>query len=567
MEYMTIDGILVPIEGEKNVLEVIRKAGVEMPTFCYYSDLSVYGACRMCVVETKTGNGRGGIEASCSTPPEPGMAVKTNTERLRRYRRMILELLLSNHCRDCTSCPKDQKCRLQDLAFRFRVKTGRFPNTAEESLIDGSSFCITRDSHKCILCGDCVRVCNEIQGVGAIEFSGRGSNMRVGAPFDAPIAESSCVGCGQCSAVCPTGALTVRDDTEAVWKALDEKAARTSVQVAPAVRTAIAREFGMREDSNAIGRIFAALRRLGFDQVYDTATAADLTVVEEGTELLNRLTDEEEHDLPLFSSCCPAWVQFAEKEYPELLGGLSSCKSPMQMFASVIRETERQNDDGGAGMYVHVAVMPCTAKKFEAARPEFRTEGRPDVDYVITTGELIQMIHEAGIVFDELVPETPDRPFGEISGGGVLFGVSGGVTEAVLRYIAADKSPEAFTRIAYAGARGKDGIKEFCVTAAKREVRIAVVSGLQNAREIIRRVKAGERFDFVEVMSCRGGCVCGAGQPFAGNAEKSGRGKTLYARSRLAPFPSSEQNPSVRALYDHGVLKGRAHELLHVQYK
>jgi NADH-quinone oxidoreductase subunit G len=581
MEYMTIDGILVPIEGEKNVLEVIRKAGVEMPTFCYYSELSVYGACRMCVVET----GRGTFEASCSTPPEPGMVVKTNTERLRKYRRIILELLLSNHCRDCTSCPKDQKCRLQDLAFRFKVKTGRFPNTAAESLIDDSSFCITRDSHKCILCGDCVRVCNEIQGVGAIEFSGRGSNLRVGAPFDAPIAESACVGCGQCSAVCPTGALTVRDDTKAVWEAIDDKTVRTSVQVAPAVRAAIAKEFGMREDSNAIGRIFAALRRLGFDQVYDTATGADLTVIEEGAELVKRLLNGggnaggnhaetgKKRALPLFSSCCPAWVQFAEKEYPELLDSLSSCKSPMQMFASVIREMESQNDtdnDDGSGArrrHVHVAVMPCTAKKFEAARPEFKTEGKPDVDYVITTGELIQMIHEAGIVFHELIPETPDHPLDGISSGGVIFGVSGGVTEAVLRHIADDKSPEAFTRIAYSGVRGKDGIREFRVTVAEREVRIAVVSGLQNAREIIRRVTSGEHFDFVEVMSCRGGCVCGAGQPFAGSAVKEGRGKTLYARSKRTPFPSSEQNPSVRALYDHGVLKDRAHELLHVRYR
>ncbi|MDR1468693.1 MAG: [FeFe] hydrogenase, group A [Spirochaetaceae bacterium] len=582
MDYMTIDGVVVPIEGEKNVLEVIRKAGIEMPTFCYYSDLSVYGACRMCVVET--GVGRVAIEASCSTPPVAGMVVRTNTGRLRRYRTLILELLLSSHCRDCTSCPKDRKCRLQDLASRFKVRTGRFENTAAESLIDDSSFCITRDAHKCILCGDCVRVCNEIQGVGAIEFTGRGSNMRVSAPFDMPIAESACVGCGQCSAVCPTGALTVRDDTAAVWRALDDAAALVSVQVAPAVRAAIAKEFGMHEDSNAIGRIFAALRRLGFDRVYDTATGADLTVIEEGAELVRRLQDGKAHEWPLFSSCCPAWVQFVEKEYPALLGDLSSCKSPMQMFASVIRETEKavvatgEADgarggaaDGGAARgyarHVHVAVMPCTAKKFEAARAEFKAEGEPAVDYVITTGELIQMIREAGIVFDALVPELADRPFGEASGGGVIFGVSGGVTEAALRSIAEDKSPQALMRIAYTGVRGMEGIKEAQVTVGDRVVRIAVVSGLQNVREIIRRIKAGERYDFVEVMSCRGGCVSGGGQPFAASADKEGRSRNLYARDKRAPFPSSERNPVVRELYERGVLKGRAHELLHVDYR
>ncbi|MDR0409067.1 MAG: [FeFe] hydrogenase, group A [Spirochaetaceae bacterium] len=561
MDYMMIDGIPVPIEGEKNVLELIRKAGIEMPTFCYYSELSVYGACRMCVVET----GHDNFRASCSIPPKAGMAIKTNTRRLRKYRALILELLLSNHCRDCTSCPKNKKCRLQDLSLRFKVKTGRFPNTAAENRVDNSSLCITRNANKCILCGDCVRVCDEIQGVGAIDFAGRGSGRHVGASFDIPIAESACVGCGQCAAVCPTAAITVRDDTEAVWRALDDDAVWTSVQVAPALRAAVVKEFGMHEDSNTIGRIFAALRRLGFNRVYDTATGADLTVIEEGTELLARLDDGKEHRFPLFSSCCPAWVQFAEKEYPELLGDVSSCKSPMQMFASVIRETENPVGSGGIDRHFHVAVMPCTAKKFEAARTEFASGGQPAVDCVISTEELIQMIREAGIVFNELIPEMPDGPFGEASGGGIIFGVSGGVTEAVLRYITEDKSPASFMQIAYTGARGSGGIKEASAAAAGRKLRIAVVSGLQNAREIIRRVKSGEHFDFVEVMGCRGGCVNGSGQPFAEKADKDKRTQNLYTRDKLAPFPSSERNPSVRVLYESGILKERARELLHVR--
>jgi NADH-quinone oxidoreductase subunit G len=398
--------------------------------------------------------------------------------------------------------------------------------------------------------------------VGAIEFIGRGSKMTVGVPFGAPIAESGCVGCGQCAAVCPTGAITIRDDTKAVWQAIDDPNVWTSVQVAPAVRTVIAQEFGMHESANAIGRIFAALRRMGFDRVYDTATGADLTVIEEGTELLKRLGDGTEHKTPLFSSCCPAWVQFAENEYPELLIDISTCKSPMQMFASVIKKTEERNGK----KHTHVAVMPCTAKKFEASRKEFKTNGTPYVDFVITTEELIQMIRESGIVFDELLPEHADAPFTEASGGAVIFGVTGGVTEAVLRYISKDKSATEFMRIAYTGVRGLEGVKEALVKVEDRDVRIAVVSGLQNARDLIKRIKSGEHFDFVEVMSCRKGCIAGGGQPFAANEEKEQRGKNLYDRDKLAAFRSSDTNPVTQVLYNNGVLKESAHELLHVHY-
>lgn len=555
-KYMTIDGIPVEIEGEKNILEVIRKAGISLPTFCYYSELSIYGACRMCMVE----NERGGMEAACSTPPRAGMDIRTNTERLRKYRKMILELLLADHCRDCTTCRNNGKCKLQELAMRFKIEGVRFPNGADKPRRDESSLSITRDQNKCILCGDCVRMCNEIQHVGAIDFAHRGSKMTISTVFDIPIAESVCVGCGQCAAVCPTGAIVVKDDTAALWKAIDDAETRVSVQIAPAVRVAVGGELGIGCDENAMGKIVAALRRMGFNEVFDTSTGADLTVLEESAEFIERLSNPEAK-FPLFTSCCPAWVAYCEKNAPELLGNLSTCRSPMQMFASVIKENHRHSPR----KHIHVAVMPCTAKKSEAARAEFRTEAGPDVDFVITTQELIQMIRESGLVFAELEPEAVDMPFGTMSGAGVIFGVTGGVTEAVLRRITSDKSPAALQSIAFRGIRGSEGIKEASVKYGDRELRIAVVSGLGNAHEIIERIRAGERWDFIEVMACPGGCVCGAGQPFAPRGERSLRGKGLYAADKMSSIKRSEENPLMMSLYS-GLLKGRVHELLHVDY-
>lgn len=554
-EYMLIDGNPVEINGEKNLLEVIRKAGIELPTFCYHSELSVYGACRMCMVE----NSHGGMEAACSTVPKAGMEIYTNTERLHKHRKMILELLLANHCRDCTTCQKNGKCRLQELASLFGLESIRFKNLKPEPELDTSSLSIIRDAHKCILCGDCVRMCNEIQNVGAIDFVNRGSKMVIGPAFNEPIANSPCVGCGQCAAVCPTGAIVIRKDTGRVWPELNDKNTKVVAQVAPAVRVAMAKEFGLPENENSMGRITAALRRLGFDEVYDTATGADLTVLEESNEFLQRI--EAGENLPLITSCCPAWIQYCEKNHPELMKNISTCKSPMQMFSSVIK-AEYANS---SRRVVCVAIMPCTAKKFECAREEFMHDGVPETDYVITTQELIQMIHKAGIVFDELEPEAVDSEFSTSTGAGVIFGVTGGVTEAVLRRLSTDKSKKALLSIAFNDVRGMKGVKETTIPYGDKEVRIAIVSGLKNAESVIQALKNGEHFDFIEVMACPGGCVAGGGQPFGTNATKEVRGKALYSADKMLSIKRSEENPLMLSLYD-GVLKGRVHELLHVHY-
>lgn len=553
-QYMKINGIPVEIEGEKNLLELIRKVGIEMPTFCYYSELSVYGACRMCMVE----NSRGGFEAACSTVPRAGMEIYTNTERLRKHRKTILELLLSNHCRDCTTCEKNENCKLQELAKRFGVQNLRFKNSKPLPDIDDSSLCIVRDANKCILCGDCVRMCNEVQNVGAIDFAHRGSKMIIATAFDKPIAQSPCVGCGQCAAVCPTGAIVVRNDTNKVWKALADKNSKIIAQIAPAVRVAIAKSFNMEEDVNSMGRIVAALHKLGFTEVYDTATGADLTVLEESNEFIEKL---EAGELPLFTSCCPGWIQYCEKKHPELMKHVSTCKSPMQMFSSLIKA----QCSSPSRKIVNVAIMPCTAKKYEAAREEFKVNGVPTTDYVITTQELIRMINEAGIVFSELEPEAVDPAFSTSSGAGVIFGVTGGVTEAVLRRLSSDKTSSTLQTIAFTEVRGMQGVKKASIMYGDREVKVAMVSGLANAEKIIEAMKNGEHYDFVEVMACPGGCVAGAGQPVSNRETKEKRGKALYSTDKMRSIKYSEENPVMMQLYS-GILKGRVHELLHVHY-
>lgn len=558
---MIIDGVPVAIENEKNLVELCRKAGVKLPTFCYHADLSAYGACRMCMVEDE----RGRLMAACSTRPKEGMNIKTNTLRLRSYRRVILELLLANHCRDCTTCGNSGKCKLQALAVRFDITDVRFPNTRnEKQQKDNSSLSIVRDPSKCILCGDCVRECNEIQNVGAIDFAFRGSDAVISTAFGKPMAESLCVGCGQCAAVCPTGAIIINDSTTPVWNAVDDKETFVTCEIAPSVRVAIGKDLGIGDGINAMGRIVAALHRMGFDEVYDTTTGADLTVIEESEEFVERLTSGEK--LPLFTSCCPAWVQFVEKKYPELLSNVSTCRSPMSMFGAVIKEHFKGNLPEGKTKHFHVAFMPCTAKKFEAQRPEFKTEEYQATDNVLTTQELIRMIKESGIVFDELEPESVDMPFGTMSGAGVIFGVTGGVTEAVLRKIANDNSRTTLAALSYIGVRGLEGVKEAYLPYGDKEVHIAVVSGLANASRLIEQIKSGEKsFDIVEVMACPGGCISGAGQPYIPFSEKEIRGKGLYTADSVSTIKRSQDNPLVKDLYED-LIKGREHELLHVDY-
>lgn len=561
-KYMIIDGERVAFTDEKNVLAVIRKAGIILPTFCYYSDLSIYGACRMCVVEDE----RGGILASCSTPPKNGMEIRTNTPQLYYHRKRILELLLAAHCRDCTTCEKNGKCKLQELANRFGIPGVRFENTNPIRAIDTSSKAIVRNPNKCILCGDCVRVCSEIQHVGAIDFAHRGAKMEISTAFGKDIADTNCVNCGQCAAVCPTGAITIKNDTHDVWAAIHNPDKRVVIQIAPAVRVAIGEAYGYEPGENTSGKLVASLRKLGVDAIFDTSVGADLTIMEETEELVKAL-GETDRKYPLFTSCCPGWIRFAETQYPHLLSCISTSKSPMEMFGAVIKEYYKELDKKEEKETVSVAIMPCTAKKYEASREEFKRNGIPDVDYVLTSEEVIGMLKEIGIRFDRLEPEAYDMPFSIYSGAGVIFGATGGVTEAAIRKVAADKSPKALKEIEFIGARGMEGVKVCELDLDGRQVRVAVVSGLGNADKLIQKIESGEeQFDFVEVMACPGGCVAGAGQPFARSTEKRMRAEGLYKNDKALQIKRSEDNPLVNSLYAD-ILKNREHELLHVEYK
>lgn len=557
---MYIDGQRVSFDGEKNVLAVIRKAGIDMPTFCYYSELSVYGACRMCVVEDEHGK----IDASCSMEPRDGMKIRTNTTKLLKHRRMILELMLSSHCRDCTTCEKSGNCRLQELALRFGVRRVRFHDTRPKYEVDDSSPAIVRDPNKCILCGDCIRVCEEMQGMGILNFAHRGSELQVMPAFNHKLSETNCVSCGQCAAACPTGAITISNQIGGAWRALHDPKKRVVFQIAPAVRVAVGEAFGLPSSVNAIDKLVAALKMMGADEVFDTTFGADLTVMEESAEFLQRLKNG--GPFPMFTSCCPAWVKYVEEKRPHFLKNLSTCKSPMEMFAAVLRDQSREKDAADGRETFHIAIMPCTAKKMEAARPEFTHDGRQDVDLVLTTMEIINMIKESGIRFAELEGEAPELPMGMGTGAATIFGTTGGVAEAVVRRVVEDKSKNTLQAIQYSGLRGTDSVRAISIPVGDRALRIAVVHGLVHAKKLLDDIEAGnEYFDLVEVMTCKNGCVGGAGQPYGLSPLKQKRSEGLYEADRNALIKSSESNPYVNEMYANG-LKERSHELLHVEY-
>jgi NADH-quinone oxidoreductase subunit G len=559
---LEINGRRVPIAGERNVLEVIRKANVDLPTFCYHSQLSSYGACRLCLVDVE---GKG-IVSSCSLKPEPGAKIRTHTPELREMRRMTLELLLANHEMNCPTCPKSADCQLQALARKLGVSTIRFKRTQVNKPVDASSPFLLRDPNKCVLCGDCVRMCKEVQGIGAIDFAFRGASVSVVPAFGKSLDQVECVGCGQCASVCPTAALTVRSDVSKVFAALADKTATVVAQIAPAVRVALGEAFGLAAGTLSTGQIVAALKALGFARVYDTAYSADLTVLEETHEFLGRKTKNDR--LPHLTSCCPAWVRFVEQYYPKWIRHLSSCKSPQQMLGSVIKA--EGSPDGKR--VVAVSVMPCTAKKGEAGLEKFRQGDNPDVDFVLTTQELVRMIDEAGLQFETLEPESLDSPFGLKTGAGLLFGASGGVSEAVLRQAAEELGAARDGLAAYQAVRGDDGLREVSIQIGGKPLRLAVVSGLSNAKELLAKIEAGsETYDLIEVMACPGGCVNGAGNPPHRSATTvEARTKGLHHADKMLDLHRSSENHEVTTYYERvlGEVGGtKAHALLHTSYQ
>lgn len=571
MVTLKIDGRTVQAEPNATVLEACMAQGIKIPTLCNLKDINNIGACRMCLVEdAKTGK----LQASCVLPVSEGLEIKTSTPKVLEARRAVLELILSDHDRSCLTCKRNQSCELQSLANEMGIENIEFPGERIVKTIDELSPSIVRDNNKCILCRRCVAACAKTQGVYAIGMQNRGFKTQIGSEFGKSLNDVACINCGQCIAACPTGALAEKDATKEVWAALNDPDKYVVFQTAPAVRVAIGEEFGLPIGTRCTGKMVSAIRRLGADKVFDVDFAADLTIMEEGTELLNRIKNG--GVLPMITSCSPGWIKYCEYFYPDFIPNLSTCKSPNQMQGAVTKTYfAKQNDLDPRDIYV-VSVMPCTAKKFEIARPEFGRDGYRDVDANLTTRELARMIRQAGLDFVHLPDEEFDDMLGESSGAGVIFGVTGGVMEAALRTVVDVLTGEDMPRLEYGDVRGLEGIKEATVNVNGTDINVAIVHGTANAAKLLNAIRAGEKtYHFIEVMGCPGGCVTGGGQPIVDARTRyfidprAARAAATYSEDESMAIRKSHKNPAVQKLYAEFLGEPNshiAHELLHTTY-
>lgn len=567
-----INGMNVTAPAGSTILEAARLAHIEIPTLCFLKEINEIGACRMCVVEVK---GAKSLVTACVYPINEGMEVWTNTAKVRESRKMTLELLLSNHKKECLSCVRSGNCELQQMCKAYGVtEENKFNGDMLECEIDTSAAHMIRDNSKCILCRRCAAVCEKVQGIGVIGANGRGFSTYIGSPFDMGLGETSCVSCGQCIAVCPTGALSEKDYIDDVLAAIDDPEKVVCVQTAPAVRAALGEEFGYPMGTDVEGKMAAALRRIGFDKVFDTDFSADLTIMEEAHEFLDRVQNGGK--LPLITSCSPGWIKYCEHYFPEMTENLSSCKSPQQMFGAVLKTYYAEKMGIDPKKIVSVSVMPCTAKKFEIGREDQNAAGVPDVDYSLTTRELARMIKRLGIKFTELPDEGFDDPLGESTGAAVIFGATGGVMEAALRTAVETLTGEELAELDFEEVRGTQGIKEAAYNIDGLNIKVAVASGLGNARELLNKVKSGEAdYHFIEIMGCPGGCVNGGGQPQVSGEIRNTvdvqaiRASVLYANDAAKSIRKSHENPAIKKVYEEyfgAPGSHKAHEVLHTTY-
>lgn len=562
---LTIDGREVQVDANSTVLEAAKAAGIHIPTLCYLKDINEIGACRVCVVEA---NGR--MMASCVALVSDGMVVNTNTPKVREARKTVVELIISDHPMECLTCTRNGKCELQTLAENLGIREIPYEGAKSEFSLDTLSSSIVRDPNKCILCRKCEAVCAKVQGAHVLGGYNRGFNTIVSPAFGHSLDNVACTMCGQCIHVCPVGAISEKDDTMKVWDALGYSEKHVVVQIAPAVRVALGEEFGLEPGTIVTGKMYAALRRLGFDKVFDTNFSADLTIMEEGHELIERLNSEDA-TLPMITSCSPGWIKYIEHFYPELTAHLSTCKSPQQMFGALAKTYYPEKAEIDAAKIFSVSIMPCTAKKYECQRPEMNSSGYQDVDVVLTTRELARMIKEAGIDFVNLPDEEVDAPMGIHTGAATIFGATGGVMEAAVRTAYEVVTGDPLPNIELTVVRGLEGIKEAELNLKGTKIKVAVAHGLANAKKVMDMIANGEcEYHFIEIMACPGGCVGGGGQPFPTNAEtRKARAEGLYRDDQNLPLRKSHENPAVQELYKEFLEKPlghKSHELLHTHY-